>query len=196
MHFQNSESSNVVSQHNLVGTRGLVHTLYDLKVAVGEVEVVVIDGHTPGVRQACHYGDAITPVWITPLNLWRFTCQTGSQALLAFFTLPRLIWGRISYYVCQNLIEWTNDPNPWELRAWRPTMPVLVTAQYSLFSWISTVRNSMWSKLLVNKVTGFKPSMSADATLAGMPLSVPWSVQYSLLRRHSRMEVSVYVSDT
>lgn len=25
--------------------------------------------------------------------------------------------------------------------------------------------------------------MSADATLAGMPLSVPWSVQYSLLKK-------------
>lgn len=37
--------------------------------------------------------------------------------------------------------------------------------------------------------------MSADATLAGMPLSVPWSVQYSFLRGHSRMEVSVDVSD-
>lgn len=58
-----------------------------------------------------------------------------------------------------------------------PTMPVLVTAQYSLFSRISTVRNSMWSRLWVNKITGFRPSMSADATLAGMPLSVPWSVQ-------------------
>lgn len=33
--------------------------------------------------------------------------------------------------------------------------------------------------------------MSADATFAGMPLSVPWSVQYSLLRRHSRLQVRV-----
>ena len=69
MHFQDSESRDVVSQHNLIGTRGLVHTLYDLKVAVGEVEVVVIDGHTPGVRQAGHYGDAVTPIWVTTLNL-------------------------------------------------------------------------------------------------------------------------------
>ena len=35
--------------------------------------------------------------------------------------------------------------------------------------------------------------MSADATLAGMPLSVPWSVQYSLLRGQYRQEVSVLV---
>lgn len=33
--------------------------------------------------------------------------------------------------------------------------------------------------------------MSADATLAGMPLSVPWSVQYSFLRRHSGIEIFV-----
>lgn len=71
MHFQNSESRNVVSQHNPVGTGGLVHTLYDLKVAVSEEEVVLIDSHTPGVRQACHYGDAVTPIYIPALNLWR-----------------------------------------------------------------------------------------------------------------------------
>lgn len=71
MHFQNSESRNIVSQHNPVGPRWLVHTLYDLKVAVSEVEVVLIDSHTPGVRQACHYGDAVTPIWIPTLNLWR-----------------------------------------------------------------------------------------------------------------------------
>lgn len=46
----------------------------------------------------------------------------------------------------------------------------------------------------MNKVTGFKPSMSADATLAGMPLSVPWSVQYSLLRGHSKNGISVCVA--
>lgn len=40
-------------------------------------------------------------------------------------------------------------------------------------------------------MTGFEPSMSADATLAGMPLSVPWSVQYSFLRRHSGIEIIV-----
>lgn len=84
MHFQNSESRNVVSHHDLVGPRCLVHTLYDLKVAVSEVEVVAIDSHTPGVRQACHYGDAIAPIRITPLNLWRVTCQTCSQASSMF----------------------------------------------------------------------------------------------------------------
>lgn len=31
--------------------------------------------------------------------------------------------------------------------------------------------------------------MSADATLAGMPLSVPWSVQYSFLGGHSGIEI-------
>lgn len=69
MHFQNSESRNVVSQYNLVGTRGLIHALYDLKVAVSEVKVAVMDSHTPGVRQACHYGDAISSIWIATLNL-------------------------------------------------------------------------------------------------------------------------------
>lgn len=186
MHFQNSESRNVVPQHNLVGTGGFVHALYDLKVAVSEVEIVFIDSHTPGVRQACHYGDAVTPIWITTLNLLRFTCQIGSQTWRVCCVQLQRLLGYLSYYVCQNLIKWTND-DPSELRQWGPTMPVLVTAQYSLFSRMSTVRNSMWSRLLVNKVTGFKPSMSADATLAGMPLSVPWSVQYSLLRRHSRI---------
>lgn len=73
MHFQNSESRNVVSQHNPVGTRGLVHALYDLKIAVGEVEVILMDGNTPGVRQARHYGDAVTPIRIPTLNLW--TCS-------------------------------------------------------------------------------------------------------------------------
>lgn len=71
MHFQNSETRNVVSQHNLVGTCGLIHTLYDLKVAVGEVEVVLMHSNTPGVRQARHYGDAVSPIWITTLNLIR-----------------------------------------------------------------------------------------------------------------------------
>lgn len=69
MHFQNSESRNVVSQHNPVGTRGLLHALYHLKVAVSEVEVVLIDGHSPGVRQASHYSDAVASVWIPALNL-------------------------------------------------------------------------------------------------------------------------------
>lgn len=77
MHFQNSESRNVVPQHNFVGPCGLVHTLYGLKVTVSEVEVVFIDRYTPGVRQACHYGDAITPIRITTFNLWRFICQRG-----------------------------------------------------------------------------------------------------------------------
>lgn len=31
--------------------------------------------------------------------------------------------------------------------------------------------------------------MSADATLAGMPLSVPWSVQYSFLEGYSGIEI-------
>lgn len=72
MNLQNSETRNVVSQQNFVGTRGLVHTLYDLEVTVSEVEVVVIDSHSPGVRESCHYGDTITPIWITTLNLVRF----------------------------------------------------------------------------------------------------------------------------
>lgn len=75
MHFQHSETRNVVAQHDLVGTRGLVHALYDLKVAVSEVEEVFIDGHTPGVRQPRHYGDTVTPIWITALNLWRFNAR-------------------------------------------------------------------------------------------------------------------------
>lgn len=35
--------------------------------------------------------------------------------------------------------------------------------------------------------------MSADATLAGMPLSVPWSVQYSFLGGHSGIEIFDHV---
>lgn len=114
-----------------------------------------------------------------------------SNVVCSFCTITKI---SIKLHTFENLIEWTNGDS-WELRELRPTMPVLVTAQYSLFSWMSTVRNSMWSRLLVNKITGFKPSMSADATLAGMPLSVPWSVQYSLLRGHSRMEVRVWFSN-
>lgn len=71
MHFQDPEPRNIISQHDPVGTRGLVHTLYDLKVPVSEVEVVLVDSHTPGVRQAGHYGYAVTSIWITALNLWR-----------------------------------------------------------------------------------------------------------------------------
>lgn len=49
MHSQNSESRNIVSQHNLIGPRCLVYTLYDLKIPVTEVEVVTIDSYTPGM---------------------------------------------------------------------------------------------------------------------------------------------------
>lgn len=69
MHFQNSESRNVVSQHNLIGTCCLVNTLYDLKITVSEVEVASIDSNTPGMRQARHYSDTICSIWITALNL-------------------------------------------------------------------------------------------------------------------------------
>lgn len=69
MNFQNSESGNVVSQHNPIGTCCLVYTLYDLKVPVSEVEVASIDGHTPGMRQAGHYSDPICSIWIPTLNL-------------------------------------------------------------------------------------------------------------------------------
>lgn len=72
MYFKDSEAGNIVSQHDPVGSGGLVHALYDLKVPVGEVKVVIIDSHTPGMRQACHYGDAVRPVRIPPLNLLRF----------------------------------------------------------------------------------------------------------------------------
>ena len=99
MHFQNSEARNVVTQHNLVGARGLVHTLYDLKVAVSEVEVVFIDRHTPGVRQASHYGDTVSPVWITALNLWRFNARQevkSSICTLYHHQTSRLI----SFYIC------------------------------------------------------------------------------------------------
>lgn len=72
MHFEDSEARHVVSQHNSVGSCGLVHTLYDLKVPVGEVQVVVMDGNTPRVGQATYYGDAVGPIGITALNLWRF----------------------------------------------------------------------------------------------------------------------------
>lgn len=37
VHFEDSEAGNVVSQHDPVGSCGLVHALYDLKVPVGEV---------------------------------------------------------------------------------------------------------------------------------------------------------------
>lgn len=76
MNFQNSETRNVVSHHNPVGTCGLVHALYDLKVTVSEVEVVLIDSYTPGVRKACHYGDTVCPICITTLNLGRLGCRT------------------------------------------------------------------------------------------------------------------------
>lgn len=79
MHFQNSESRNVVSQHNLIGTCGLVYALYDLKVTVSEIEVVVIDSHTPRMSEACHYCDAISPIWITTLDL-EIHMQDISQA--------------------------------------------------------------------------------------------------------------------
>lgn len=69
MHFQNSESGNVVSQHNLIGTCCLVYALYDLKITVSEVEVASIDSHTPGMRQARHYSDTICSIWIAALNL-------------------------------------------------------------------------------------------------------------------------------
>lgn len=69
MHFQHSESRNVVSQHNLIGTCCLVYTLYDLKVTVSEVEVAPIDSNTPGMRQARHYSHTICSIWITALNL-------------------------------------------------------------------------------------------------------------------------------
>jgi len=69
MNFQDSKACYIVSQHNLVGTCGLVYSLYDFKVPVSEVEVVLVECHTPGVRQACYYGDAITSIWITTLNL-------------------------------------------------------------------------------------------------------------------------------
>lgn len=69
MHFQNSESGNVVSQHNLIGTSCLVYTLYNLKITVSEVEVASIDSHAPGMRQARHYSDTICSIWITALNL-------------------------------------------------------------------------------------------------------------------------------
>lgn len=72
VHFEDSEAGHVVSQHDPVGSCGLVHTLYDLKVPVGKVQIVAIDSHTPGVRQATHYGDAIGPIGITALNLQRF----------------------------------------------------------------------------------------------------------------------------
>lgn len=69
MDFQNSESRNIVSQHDLVSPCCLVYTLYDLKIPVTEVEVVTVDGYTPGMRQARHYGDPICPIWMTALNL-------------------------------------------------------------------------------------------------------------------------------
>lgn len=52
MHFQDSEPRNIVPQHNLISASQLVHALYDLKVAVSEVEVVIMDSHTPWVRQS------------------------------------------------------------------------------------------------------------------------------------------------
>lgn len=69
MHPQNSESRNIVSQHNLIGPRCLVYALYDLKIPVTEVEVVTIDSYTPGMRQARHYSDTIRPIWIAAFNL-------------------------------------------------------------------------------------------------------------------------------
>lgn len=71
MHFKDSEAGHVVSQHDPVGPCGLVHALYDLKVPVGKVEIVVIDSHTPGVGQATHYRDAVGAIGITALNLQR-----------------------------------------------------------------------------------------------------------------------------
>lgn len=69
MHFEDSEPWHVVSQHNLVGTCSFVHTLYDLKITVREIEVTFMDRHTPRVRQACYYGDTVTPIRIPTLNL-------------------------------------------------------------------------------------------------------------------------------
>lgn len=85
MHFHNSESGNIVSQHNLIGTCCLVCTLYDLKITVSEVEVASIDSHTPGVRQARHYSDTICSVWIAALNLEiEMSDNTISQFILAY----------------------------------------------------------------------------------------------------------------
>lgn len=89
VNLQNSEARNVVSQQNPVGTRGLVHALYDLKVTVGEVEVVLIDSHTPGVRESRHYGDTVTPIWITTLNLMRFDVGP-SNTVSVFCTVTRI----------------------------------------------------------------------------------------------------------
>lgn len=72
MHFQDSETRHVVPHHHLVGSGGLVHALYDLEVAVGVIEVVLMDSHAPGVRQACHYGDAVASIGIAAFNLRRF----------------------------------------------------------------------------------------------------------------------------
>lgn len=69
VHFQNSESRNIVSHHDLISPCCLVYTLYDLKIPVTEVEVVTIDSYTPGMRQARHYGGTICPIRITTLNL-------------------------------------------------------------------------------------------------------------------------------
>lgn len=70
VNFQNPEPGHVVSEHDLVRAGGFVHALDDLKVAVGEVEEVLMDGDAPGVRQAGHDGDAVAPIGITTLNLW------------------------------------------------------------------------------------------------------------------------------
>ena len=72
VHLQYSQSRHVVPQHHLVSPGGLVHSLYHLKVPVGEVQEALMNSNTPGMGQACHYSDAIGPVWVATLNLWGF----------------------------------------------------------------------------------------------------------------------------
>ncbi|TNN64426.1 hypothetical protein EYF80_025376 [Liparis tanakae] len=108
MHFQNSESRHVVSQHNPVGTCGLVHTLYDLEVAVSEEEVVLIDSHPPGVRQACHDGDAVTPIYVPALNLWRqqHRFDFPLEAVQTAMRRPLELSSFGDEWPCQNCVKW------------------------------------------------------------------------------------------
>lgn len=85
MNFQHSKTRNVVSQQNLVGSRGLVHALYDLKVTISKVEVVLVDSHTPGMRKACHYGDTVSPIWITTLDLREFGVRQSNVLYFGLF---------------------------------------------------------------------------------------------------------------
>lgn len=73
VHFKNSKTGHVVPHHHSVESRGFVDTLDHLEISIREIQVGVVHGQAPRVRQPVNHSDAVRSVWVATLNLKKQT---------------------------------------------------------------------------------------------------------------------------